>query len=187
MTSFRSFRQRSRQIGVHSWGRALSIGQQLSKRQIETQARALRRLTTRSSGCPTACFARFQSPLTSNVRAQIHRTPPCPKTHSLHSSGPLPGQGMRAARGDPLRRYHLRLSALSRVGLLLSARNCCLQSAAAVGQDPGSPGLACGIANPEGSKPKGMHWRTFERLTEEHDAFVQVSLAETVRRFKLRI
>jgi len=32
-----------------------------------------------------------------------------------------------------------------------------------------------------------MHWRTFERLTEEHDAFVQVSLAATVKRFRLRM
>ena len=48
-------------------------------------------------------------------------------------------------------------------------------------------GWPAGIANPEGGKPKGMHWRTFERLAEEHDAFVQVSLAESVRRFKLRI
>ena len=29
-----------------------------------------------------------------------------------------------------------------------------------------------GIFNPDGSKPKGMHWRTFERLKREHDAFV---------------
>ena len=32
-----------------------------------------------------------------------------------------------------------------------------------------------GIANPDGCKPKGMHWRTFERLTAEHDTFVGVS------------
>ncbi|MGB5011765.1 MAG: hypothetical protein WBO88_16060 [Candidatus Dechloromonas phosphoritropha] len=34
-----------------------------------------------------------------------------------------------------------------------------------------------GILNGNGSKPKGMHWRTFERLTAEHDAHVGVSLA----------
>ncbi len=38
-------------------------------------------------------------------------------------------------------------------------------------------GWPAGIANPDGDKPKGMHWRTFERLTAEHDAFVQISLA----------
>jgi len=38
-------------------------------------------------------------------------------------------------------------------------------------------GWQAGILNPSGSKPKGMHWRTFERLTAEHDAFVGVSLA----------
>jgi len=34
-----------------------------------------------------------------------------------------------------------------------------------------------GILNGNGWKPKGMHWKTFERLTAQHDAFVQVSLA----------
>lgn len=32
-----------------------------------------------------------------------------------------------------------------------------------------------GILNGPGWKPKGMHWRTFERLKAEHDAFVGVS------------
>lgn len=32
-----------------------------------------------------------------------------------------------------------------------------------------------GIANPEGDKPKGMHWRTFEKLTARHDAFAHAS------------
>lgn len=32
-----------------------------------------------------------------------------------------------------------------------------------------------GIANPEGDKPKGMHWRTFETLTARHDAFAHAS------------
>lgn len=48
-------------------------------------------------------------------------------------------------------------------------------------------GWQAGIANPTGSKPKGMHWRTFVRLMAEYDAFVQVSLAGTVRRFRLRV
>jgi hypothetical protein len=30
-----------------------------------------------------------------------------------------------------------------------------------------------GILNGNGWKPKGMHWNTFERLTAQHDAFVQ--------------
>lgn len=35
-----------------------------------------------------------------------------------------------------------------------------------------------GILNPKGwTKPKGMHWRTFERLNAQHDVFVQASLA----------
>lgn len=32
-----------------------------------------------------------------------------------------------------------------------------------------------GIANPEGDKPKGMHWRTFEKLAAQHDAFAHAS------------
>ncbi len=39
-------------------------------------------------------------------------------------------------------------------------------------------GWPAGIANPDGGKPKGMHWRTFERLQARHDAYVAVSLAE---------
>jgi hypothetical protein len=38
-------------------------------------------------------------------------------------------------------------------------------------------GWQVGILNPNGGRPKGMHWRTFNRLTAEHDAFVGVSLA----------
>ncbi len=46
-------------------------------------------------------------------------------------------------------------------------------------------GWQAGILNPSGSKPKGMHWRTFERLTAEHDAFVGVSLAGMAARLGL--
>lgn len=34
-----------------------------------------------------------------------------------------------------------------------------------------------GILNGDGGKPKGMHWRTFERLAAEHEKFVGKSLA----------
>lgn len=30
-----------------------------------------------------------------------------------------------------------------------------------------------GIAQPDGEKPKGMHWETFDRLIAEHDAITQ--------------
>jgi hypothetical protein len=33
-----------------------------------------------------------------------------------------------------------------------------------------------GILNGDGSKPNGMHWNTFERLSAQHDSFVQISL-----------
>ena len=42
-----------------------------------------------------------------------------------------------------------------------------------------------GIANPCGGKPRGMHWRTFWRLTAEHDALVGVSVAGTAKRLGL--
>lgn len=34
-----------------------------------------------------------------------------------------------------------------------------------------------GIVNGRGGKPKGMHWRTYQRLVFEHDSLVNVSLA----------
>jgi hypothetical protein len=39
------------------------------------------------------------------------------------------------------------------------------------------------ILNGDGGRPKGMHWRTFERLTEEHEQFVGKSLASGLSRF----
>jgi hypothetical protein len=39
-------------------------------------------------------------------------------------------------------------------------------------------GWVPGILNGKGWKPKGMHWRTFKRLTAQHDALVTISLAE---------
>lgn len=48
-------------------------------------------------------------------------------------------------------------------------------------------GWRAGIANPTGSKPKGMHWRTFYQQMAEYHAFVHVSLAGTARRFRLRL
>ena len=35
-----------------------------------------------------------------------------------------------------------------------------------------------GILNGNGPKPKGMHWRTFERLQAKHDALVLLSFTE---------
>lgn len=42
-----------------------------------------------------------------------------------------------------------------------------------------------GILNGGGPKPKGMHWRTFERLSAAHDAYVAQSLAGAMRRFRV--
>lgn len=46
-------------------------------------------------------------------------------------------------------------------------------------------GWGAGIANPEGGKPKGMHWRTFERLTVEYHAFANTSWAGMAERLGL--
>lgn len=44
-----------------------------------------------------------------------------------------------------------------------------------------------GILNGDGPKPKGMHWRTFDRLWAEHDAYVEASLLGMAQRFKLNL
>lgn len=44
-----------------------------------------------------------------------------------------------------------------------------------------------GILNGEGLKPKGMHWRTFERLTAEHDMLVEQSLSGMALRFGFKL
>jgi Zn-finger protein len=46
-------------------------------------------------------------------------------------------------------------------------------------------GWAPGILNSRGSKPKGMHWKTYLNLCRQHDAFVQISLTEMEKRFQL--
>jgi len=39
-----------------------------------------------------------------------------------------------------------------------------------------------GILNDKGFKPKGMHWSTYQRLTAQHDVFVDVSLVGIAKR-----
>ena len=46
-------------------------------------------------------------------------------------------------------------------------------------------GWKLGILNGRGVKPKGMHWRTFERLQAEHDMFVNDALAGISARLNL--
>jgi hypothetical protein len=48
-------------------------------------------------------------------------------------------------------------------------------------------GWEAGILNEDGDKPKGMHWRTFERLQTEHDAYVESSLIGMMQRLKLTV
>lgn len=42
-----------------------------------------------------------------------------------------------------------------------------------------------GILNPIGGKPKGMHWRTYERLIREHNAFLDVALTGMAMRLEI--
>jgi hypothetical protein len=46
-------------------------------------------------------------------------------------------------------------------------------------------GWEAGIANPEGGKPKGMHWRTYQRLTAEYATFANASWAGMAERLGL--
>lgn len=46
-------------------------------------------------------------------------------------------------------------------------------------------GWDVGILSLAGSKPKGMHWHTFKRLTAKHDALVGVSLVGMAKRLKM--
>lgn len=48
-------------------------------------------------------------------------------------------------------------------------------------------GWEMGIFNPAGSKPGGMHWRTFERLAIEHYAHVEIVLGGLAQRFRLKL
>lgn len=46
-------------------------------------------------------------------------------------------------------------------------------------------GWEAGILNPNGIKPKGMHWKTFHQLQLKHDVLVNQSLAGIIRRLRL--
>ncbi len=43
-----------------------------------------------------------------------------------------------------------------------------------------------GILNPMDGKPKGMHWKTFERLTHQHNVLLKTSLDGMSRQLSLR-
>lgn len=42
-----------------------------------------------------------------------------------------------------------------------------------------------GILNGEGGKPKGMRWRTYERLRDQASAYAELSMRALMQRFKL--
>ena len=43
-------------------------------------------------------------------------------------------------------------------------------------------GWVAGFLNGDGGKPKGMHWKTYLRIKEEHDRSVQISLHDMGRK-----
>lgn len=45
-----------------------------------------------------------------------------------------------------------------------------------------SLGWEAGILNGEGGKPKGMSWKTYQRLKSHHHALVQISLQDIGRK-----
>lgn len=47
-------------------------------------------------------------------------------------------------------------------------------------------GWGAGIMTPPAGKPPGMHWRTFERLSREHDALADGALQLALERLSLR-
>ena len=50
--------------------------------------------------------------------------------------------------------------------------------------EPTGSGGGAGIANPEGGKPKRMHWCSFDRLKAEHDVFANASWAGMANLFR---
>jgi hypothetical protein len=46
-------------------------------------------------------------------------------------------------------------------------------------------GWGAGIANPIGEKPKGMHWRTFDRLLRDYNRYAAASWEGTAKRLGL--
>jgi hypothetical protein len=42
-----------------------------------------------------------------------------------------------------------------------------------------------GILNPKGYKPKGMHWKTYHRLTVDHDNNMNQSLMGIMAKLKI--
>jgi hypothetical protein len=46
----------------------------------------------------------------------------------------------------------------------------------------GVVGWDAGILNGDGGKPKGMHWKTYQRLKGHHDALVQLSFHDIGRK-----
>ena len=48
-------------------------------------------------------------------------------------------------------------------------------------------GWEAGILNGNGSKPKGMHWRTFDRLEARHDSLVNASLMRIAAKLGLAV
>lgn len=96
---------------------------------------------------------------------------------------PAPGCGRRVA--------------ILYAGAIFACRQCCRLAYASQRETRGDRavrradqireklGWERGILNGNGWKPKGMHWRTFHRLTAQHDALVQKSLRDLALKLDL--
>ena len=94
-------------------------------------------------------------------------------------------------------RCSLRVAVIYGVGRLFACRQCKDLAYACQGESGADRaarradrirkrlGWELGILNEPGLKPKGMHWRTYERLLAQHDDFVGVSLASMARKLGL--
>ena len=86
-----------------------------------------------------------------------------------------------AARGDSLHRQGTRVQALLPAAYRSERETLDDRATRQSDKLRDRLGWIPGILHGNGPKPKGMHWRTFERLQARHDAYVAVSLAEMGR------
>ena len=91
-------------------------------------------------------------------------------------------------------RCHSRVAVIYAPGRYFACRKCCnlayATQSARVGDRAMTKadkirkrlGWPAGIANPTGGKPKGMHWKTFDRLRLQHDALKHFSFHDIARK-----
>lgn len=63
------------------------------------------------------------------------------------------------------------------------SENLCNRTARSANKIRDRLGWEPGILNIDGWKPKGMHWRTFDRLTEKHNHYLRIAFADMKKRY----